>query len=322
MRTFVILAVAFAVTHCLPLSDSEATHWNTFKSMLLLKKRMYDKIFFLQNLKEFEEHNAKYEAGLVSYTKGVNKFTDMTKAEFAKFLTPFNLSEMPILEKMYVPLVGVEDPDQVDWRTSGAVTDVKDQGQCGSCWSFSTTGALESQLFIKTGTLTSLSEQNLVDCSKSVGNDGCNGGWPSKTFDFIQQNGGIDTEASYPYEAKDGKCRYNPQNSGGTDNGAHAVGQSEDALKSAVATVGPISVLINAEDIGNYNGGVYDNPNCDPNQLNHAVLAVGYGSEGGKDYWIVKNSWGPGYGENGYIRMSRNKNNQCGIASGGSYPLV
>ncbi|KAF2904124.1 hypothetical protein ILUMI_02047, partial [Ignelater luminosus] len=184
------------------------------------------------------------------------------------------------------------------------------------------TGALEGQLFIKTGTLTSLSEQNLVDCSGSAGNGGCRGGWPSHAFNYIQQNGGIDTEASYPYEAKDGECRYNAQNSGGTDNGAQSVQQSEDALKSAVASVGPISIAINSHGIVRYQGGIYDDPSCDAGRLDHAVLVVGYGSEGGQDYWIVKNSWGANYGENGYVRMARNKNNQCGIASAASYPIV
>ncbi|KAF2904125.1 hypothetical protein ILUMI_02048 [Ignelater luminosus] len=326
MRIFVILAVIVAVTHCLPLSDLEASQWNDFKSKhgktyATPEEENVRQNIFLQNLKEFEEHNAKYKAGLVSYTKGVNQFADITDEEFAKFLSPFNLSKMAIPEKMYVPPVGVEDPAAVDWRLNGAVTRVKNQGNCGSCWSFSTTGALEGQLFIKTGKLVSLSEQNLIDCSGIAGNYGCFGGLPSWAFQYIRENGGIDTEASYPYEAQDGKCRYKAKNSAGTVKGYQSVQPNEDALKSAVANIGPISVGIAAAGIKSYTGGIYDEP-CPSHFLDHAVLVVGYGSFEGREYWIVKNSWGGDYGESGYIRMSRNRNNECGIATAPLYPIL
>merc|ERR1712035_215593 len=174
-------------------------------------------------------------------------------------------------------------PASVDWRQSGYVTPVKDQKQCGSCWAFSAVGALEGQNFRKTGQLVSLSEQNLVDCSKD--NSGCNGGLMDYAFEYVKSNGGIDTESSYPYTARDGVCKYNAANKGDSS-------------------------------------GVYNEPRCSSRSLDHGVLAVGYGSDASGDYWIVKNSWGKAWGESGYIRMSRNKSNQCGVATEASYPTV
>lgn len=144
-------------------------------------------------------------------------------------------------------------------------------------------------------------------------------------FKYIKANGGIDTEESYPYTARDGTCKYNPGNVGATVTGFTDIPEGdEEALKQAVATVGPISIAIDASHFSFqfYHTGVYNEPSCSSSQLDHGVLAVGYGTYQGKDYWLVKNSWGPGWGLKGYIRMTRNKQNQCGIASSASYPLV
>jgi len=227
--------------------------------------------------------------------------------------------------RTYVAPANVQLPDAVDWRTKGYVTEVKDQGQCGSCWAFSSTGSLEGQNFATTGQLVSLSEQNLVDCSRCVGNMGCYGGWMNLAFWYIQLNDGIDTETTYPYFGVDQTCSFNPDNIGATDTGYIEIAEEdENALQSAIATVGPISVAIDAShsSFQLYRSGVYDDASCTEAGIDHAVLAVGYDSLNGQDYYIVKNSWGTSWGNEGYIYMSRNKNNQCGIATLACYPTV
>lgn len=216
-------------------------------------------------------------------------------------------------------------PKSIDWRDHGAVTHVKDQGMCGSCWAFASIGAVEGQHFRKTGHLVSLSEQNLVDCSQIYGNKGCSGGHPRMAFEYIKSNGGIDTETTYPYVAFDAKCRYSVT-SGANVTGAIRIPMGDERkLQEAIAIVGPISVCIDAsnDSFQHYSGGIYSDPACNPHRLDHAVLIVGYGTdEHQQDYYIVKNSWGSDWGENGYFRLARNHNNHCGVATEASYPLV
>jgi len=245
--------------------------------------------------------------------------------EFVKQMNGYRGVKVNKPTKPFGRIADYKLPTTVDWRNKGIVTAVKNQEQCGSCWAFSTTGSLEGQHALKTGKLVSLSEQNLVDCSGPEGNMGCEGGLMDQGFEYIKENGGIDTESSYPYTAQDGTCHYKKASSGATCKGFVDIPTGDEkALQQAVATVGPVSVAIDAsqESFQLYSGGIYSEPQCSSEQLDHGVLAVGYGTEDGQDYWLVKNSWDTTWGDKGYIKMSRNQNNQCGIATQASYPLV
>jgi len=291
---------------------------------------------FKKNLHLIEKHNSEYSMGLHTYTLGVNYFADWTVEEFRekmlgtkRNMTLHKLGSVNSFAKL-PPFVKI--PDSVDWRTEGAVTKVKNQGECGSCWAFSTTGSLEGAHFRHSGKLVELSEQQLVDCSGKYHNEGCNGGMMDNAFDYIKDNGGLDTEDSYPYQARQGKCRFKKKYVGVTCTGYTDVPSGkEDLLKEAVATVGPVSIAIDVTEdkFMLYKEGILVDDTCSnaEDQLNHGVLVVGYGtnttnSGENMDYWIVKNSWGTGWGEQGYVRMARNNDNMCGVATLASYPLV
>merc|ERR1711915_73651 len=289
------------------------------------------RLIWEDNHKFIQEHNAKYAAGLESYEVGENEFNDMTNEEFVSMMNGLRYSETSErLNPVFSPSLD-SVPEKVDWREEGYVTGVKNQGQCGSCWAFSATGALEGAHFAKTKQLVSLSEQNLVDCSSRWGNHGCNGGLMDFAFKYIKDNKGIDTEESYPYTAKQGhKCLFNKENIGATlTSWTDVKSRSEEDLEAAVATVGPVSVAIDAGHRGfqMYKSGVYHELLCSSTRMNHGVLAVGYGSIknwlGKEDkYWIVKNSWGTSWGNKGYINMAKEASNMCGIATAASFPVV
>ncbi|KAJ3619807.1 hypothetical protein MTP99_005462 [Tenebrio molitor] len=339
MKFLIFLAICVASSQGVSFSDLVQEQWIAFKMTHNKKyqseteERFRMKIF-MENSHTVAKHNKLYAQGLVSFKLGINKYADMLHHEFVQALNGFNRTKSGLRSGesddsvTFLPPANVELPDKVDWRDKGAVTPVKDQGQCGSCWSFSATGSLEGQHFRQTGKLVSLSEQNLVDCSGRFGNSGCNGGLMDNAFRYIKANRGIDTEQAYPYRAEDEKCHYKPKDKGATDRGYVDIESgSEDKLKSAVATAGPVSVAIDAshQSFQLYSGGVYYEPACasNVNQLDHAVLAIGYGTEDdGTDYWLVKNSWGQSWGDQGYIKMARNRDNNCGIATEASYPLV
>ncbi|XP_053386829.1 procathepsin L-like isoform X2 [Mercenaria mercenaria] len=280
------------------------------------------------NIKYIELHNLEADRGLHTYRLGMNKYGDMTNEEFVSVMNGYKQNVTRGECGTFNPPMNVDlssMPDSVDWRKEGYVTEVKDQGHCGSCWSFSSTGSLEGQHYKKTHKLVSLSEKNLMDCSKAEGNKGCNGGLMDNAFAYVIRNNGIDTEESYPYKPKDGPCEFKRQTVGATEKGCMDIRSgSEDDLKAAVATVGPISVAIDAghPSFQHYRSGVYSEAACSTMKLDHGVLAVGYGTNMGKDYWLVKNSWGRSWGQEGYIMMSRNKKNQCGIASEASFPTM
>jgi len=273
---------------------------------------------FVSNVDKIREHNKN-----MSYRLGINQFADMTAEEFAAIYIGGYLHSDRRSGSRKLPfpdIVGQELEDQVDWVAKGGVTPVKNQGHCGSCWSFSTTGAIEGAYFAASGQLISLSEEDLVQCDSE--DNGCHGGIMEHAFEWIEQNG-ICSEDAYSYTSgggRRGRCHVPACQPVVTITGYVDVpSRDEDALKAAVASQ-PVSVAIEADKrvFQLYRGGVFQSDECGT-QLDHAVLVVGYGTEGGMDYWKVKNSWGVSWGEGGYIRMARGTD-LCGIAMQASYP--
>merc|ERR1711871_1824931 len=255
-----------------------------------------------------------------TFKVGHNQFSAMSNEEFKSTMPGLkknpNFGSNPVMTK-----TGVMD-ESVDWRTKNAVTPVKNQGQCGSCWAFSTTGSTEGANAIANGNLVSLSEQQLVDCSRAEGNMGCNGGLMDNGFKYIEQNK-LCTEEAYPYHASDGMCKAKScQGKVGVSGYTDVPQDNEQALEQAVSK-GPVSIAIEADQTAFqfYKSGVF-NKECGT-RLDHGVLIVGYGQEAGEKYWIVKNSWGATWGDEGYILMAKDvdsKQGTCGLAMQPSYP--
>jgi len=324
MRSLLLLTLfgLVALSQAVPFHQGE--EWRLFKAVHnkqyaseaeeALRAHIY-----LDNRNKVQQHNAKYLAGEVSFSLGLNQFADMLTSEVTAQMNGYRMAKSNNVVREFL---NISLPDEVDWREKGYVTPVKNQAQCGSCWAFSTTGSLEGQHFAKTGTLLSLSEQQLVDCSTD--NNGCNGGLMDRAFTYIQEKG-IEAEETYPYTAREGTCEYDASKVVATlKSFVDVARENEDALQEAVATVGPISVAIDASNYSFqlYDGGIYYESDCSSTKLDHGVLVVGYGSDSGEDYWIVKNSWGGNWGESGYIKMARNRSNNCGVATMASYPTV
>lgn len=277
---------------------------------------------FAANHAKIEKHNA----GNAGWTMSHNQFSHMTPEEFKAQSTGYH--NMPkTFGNNGGPRVDlspyVTTPDSIDWETNGAVTGVKDQGSCGSCWSFSTTGGLEGAYYIKNQDLQSFSEGMLVDCDTV--DDGCSGGLMDNAYGWIQKNGGLCTEEDYAYEPVDGHCKKGcTVVDGSAPTGWTDVATSEDALEAAVA-LAPVSIAIEADQSSFqfYAGGVM-NSTCGTN-LDHGVLAVGYGDLDGQAYWRVKNSWGTSWGTDGYILLAKDieqTGGQCGIHLAASYPQL
>jgi len=259
---------------------------------------------FKANLDFVREHNT----GNSTWTAGINQFSDLTAEEFkAKYLSSLLIPTDAATASNVGEAIVLPDPsmpNDIDWRQKGAVTPVKNQGQCGSCWSFSATGAVEGWAATTGKGLKSLSEQQLVDCAGSVGNQGCNGGWPNKAIGFLASHGSC-SEQSYPYTARDGSCK---QCSAVLKPNGVGTGSGESTLAGQLSSL-PVSVCVDASGgFQHYSGGVFSGP-CGTS-INHAILAVGYTAQ----YWIVKNSWGTSWGSGGYIYMARGKN-LCGVGS-------
>ncbi|KAJ3593972.1 hypothetical protein NHX12_006305 [Muraenolepis orangiensis] len=279
---------------------------------------------FTHNKRKIERHNARDH----SFKMGLSQFTDMTFEEFKKLYLLTEPQNCSATTGNHVVSRGPY-PDSVDWRKRGHfVTPVKNQGHCGSCWTFSTTGCLESVTAIASGKLLLLSEQQLIDCAQAFNNHGCNGGLPSQAFEYIKYNRGIMTEEDYPYHGTEALCQFQPGlEAAFVRDVVNITSYDEKAMVDVVARLNPVSLGFEVtSDFMHYKEGVYTSSLCHntTDTVNHAVLAVGYGVEeaaGETPYWIVKNSWGPVWGMDGYFLIERGSN-MCGLAACSSYPLV
>merc|ERR1711871_1052164 len=272
---------------------------------------------FAENERIIKEHNAKG----MSFELGHNEFSDLTWDQFKSMYVSDAIKNPHLRRKKSYESLPDTDAKSVDWVTAGAVTPIKNQGQCGSCWAFSTTGSFEGAYEIATGDLVSFSEQQLVSCDKV--DDGCSGGLMDNAFGWIEKNGGLCTEEDYAYTSSAGNtgtCKTTCSPAGALSGFKDVTEGDENALKNAVAKT-PVSVAIEADKsvFQLYKSGVFTSAEECGTQLDHGVLVVGFGTDGSNDYWKVKNSWGSSWGEEGYIRMVRDKD-CCGIASQPSYP--
>ncbi|PFH31942.1 cathepsin CPL [Besnoitia besnoiti] len=317
--------------------DWQETHFqDAFRSF----QSAYGKVY--ASPEEVEKRYAIFKSNLVyihthnqqgfSYTLKMNQFGDLSREEFRQKYLGFKKARNLKSHHLGVAedLAGVrsdELPQAVDWRTRGCVTPVKDQRDCGSCWAFSTTGALEGTQCARSGKLISLSEQELMDCSRPQGNESCNGGEMADAFQYVIDNDGICSEEAYPYLARDAECRAQSCKKVFKISGFKQVPQkSETAMKAALARHGPVSVAIEADQMPFqfYHDGVFD-ASCGTD-LDHGVLLVGYGTDPktNKDFWIMKNSWGSSWGSLGYMLMAmhRGEEGQCGLLLDATFPVV
>jgi len=294
---------------------------------------MYGKVYNGDEAAHEAIYNANVEwikANNDDGTQGLSPFMDMTREQFNSQYLGLKSETRVDNSVAYLgkfEATGADTPDEIDWSTKGAVSPVKDQGSCGSCWAFSAVGSLEGRAQLATGNLQQYSEQQFVDCDKAFGDQGCNGGLMDNAFTYLMQSKGACTEESYGYKGRGGSCQISSCTIGlqaSQVTGFQDVDGTEEALQEAVAQ-GPVSVAVQANTVFQfYNKGIVKTNLCGAN-LDHGVLAVGYGVEDGTKYWKVKNSWNANWGEHGYIRLLKGKGSkgECGILSGPpSFPVI
>lgn len=286
-------------------------------------ERDYRQSVYRQNVRKIYHHNYHTHS---SWKMAVNEFADMTAPEFrARYVSGARPTRIYRANEYSFEWNTTALPTSVDWTTKGAVTPVKNQQQCGSCWAFSTTGAVEAAWFLANHSLSSLSEQQLVDCSTAEGNQGCNGGLMDYGFQYVIDNRGLGSEVAYPYTATGPNACKKVASIAKISSFTDVPTNSELALMTAIAQQ-PVSVAVEADQdsFQFYSSGVMTKA-CGT-ALDHGVLAVGYGTLGGQDYYKVKNSWGSSWGDSGYILLGRGtsfgSSGQCGIQMDPSYPVV
>ena len=321
MNKFILLLSALAIISCRLTAEEEEYAFKTFQKFVNKYNKRYDSI------EEFLARYRIYKYNLVNslmetrerklYKTGITKFSDMTQQEFAKIYLNLDYTALATINRRPVkPSNSNAAPDSYDWRDTVRVGPVKDQASCGSCWAFSTIANLEGLYAEKKNTYLALSEQLLVDCDTE--DSGCNGGLMEYAFTWLESNG-LETESDYAYSGTKGTCKkdtskYIDMKVTGYKQLSDWSAGDEAEIKEFLYETGPLSVALNANPLQTYVSGILDltSSQCSPYGINHAVTLVGYGSESGTDYWIVRNSWGSSWGEKGYFRIARGKST-CGI---------
>ena len=352
-----VAALASSTTALLPILNEEMTNLfdaykkefgHSFNSLVEEERSL---LVFIDNMEMITAHNKRFEAGEETYSLSLNQYAHITAEQFREMNMKFKLPEDRVSTAAHIheaPSVGTFRGSRnlaaagIDWREHGAVTPVKNQGSCGSCWTFSTTGAVEGAHFLATGELVSLSEQQLLNCVRDGAWTCDTGGVIDWGFQYIVDVGGIVKESDMPYEnvngGAHGACPFTSNYMGGSNMfGASIssfvdIGRNDEAGLADALLHQPVAIAIDASarSFQFYSSGVYDPDTCceygacTPRDLDHAVLAVGFGTDEvtGEEYWIVKNSWGATWGDEGFVKMVKGKGSKCGVATVASYPRV
>jgi len=329
MKSILFLAVLVAVALAIP-SDEE------LKAQFAEFTQTYQKTYTTNEVElrftNFKASVARYEAMNAASKDakfGITKFSDMSEEEFRSTILMKNVPQ----KSHNAPVIGVATPNPMvpatyDWRDHGAVTPVKDQGQCGSCWAFSATEAIESAWILKghaTASTVNLAPQQIVDCDTIGGVQGCNGGETESAYEYIAQAGGQEPESDYPYTGVNGKCKFQVKDVDAKISTYSSIAKDESALPTNLASIGPLSICLDAAHWQDYTSGVLSNIQCCPPfgmcQMDHCVQLVGYNTTAPTPYWIVRNSWNTNWGVQGYIYLEMNKNT-CGITNDVTWPTV
>jgi cathepsin F len=318
MKAKILITLALI---CLVAADKDSYIYQQFTEFLAVSGKQYPTITeYMTRYNIFKKNYEKVEAMTISQDSsktlrlGITKYMDMTPTEFRRIYLNLKISPSDLKNsgKDFLNYLG-DVPNTLDWREKGAVGSVKDQGNCGSCWAFSTIGNLEGLSSIKTGKLVQYSEQQLVDCDTV--DEGCNGGLMENAFKYIKEAGGIELQKDYPYHGRRESCHFNDKKVALKVSGFVIKNDlDEKEMMAMLANTGPLAIAINADPLQFYDGGIVDvsDAECDPDGLNHGVTLVGYGEENDQEYWIVKNSWGKNWGEDGYFRIAKGKKT-CGV---------
>lgn len=316
MNKLLLIFIIITASSCITVKEQK--HLDLFTKFI----KVYDKKYM--TAEEFEkrfeifsvnvQENANHLLSSNEEELQMSPFLDLTPEEFEKQYLTLKSEDLAEARSKMTRLELTdrleELPKSWDWREQGAVNEVKNQGSCGSCWAFSAVANIEGLYKIQSGKLVSFSESELVDCDNV--DEGCNGGLMDNAFKWLQDNGGLNTEEDYPYVARRKTCSIKEDKFRVKISSFHDISQNEDEIAEHLVKVGPLSVAINANLLQFYWGGIFNPFICNPKGLNHGVAIVGFGEEKGKKFWIVRNSWGKGWGEKGYFRIIRGKG-KCGI---------